>query len=85
MQSIARAFGSARSRLTQRQCALKTLTDAGVLRVLMLKRNRRGHYADGCTNASTFWHAVLAGAKARAERLPCAHPPVHYYSAPELE
>ena len=30
----------------------------GLLQLLMLKRNRRGAYADGATNADTFWPAV---------------------------
>lgn len=30
----------------------------GLLQLYMLKRNRRGAYADGATNADTFWPAV---------------------------
>ena len=30
----------------------------GLLQLYMLKRNRRGAYADGATNAETFWPAV---------------------------
>lgn len=30
----------------------------GLLSVQLLKRNRRGHYANGSTNADTFWMSV---------------------------
>ena len=31
----------------------------GLLHVQLLKRNRRGHYENGCTNNDTFWTSVL--------------------------
>ena len=30
----------------------------GLLSVQLLKRNRRGHYANGSSNADTFWMSV---------------------------
>lgn len=30
----------------------------GLLSVQLLKRNRRGHYANGSNNAETFWMSV---------------------------
>ena len=30
----------------------------GLLTVQLLKRNRRGHYANGSSNADTFWMSV---------------------------
>ena len=45
----------------------------GLLQLIMLKRNRRGAYADGATNADTFWPAVrphLYGV-AVLSRIPC--------------
>ena len=41
---------------------------------------RRGHYADGCSNADTFWRAVLRKHTA-AEALQAPHPPLDYYSS----
>ena len=46
----------------------------GVLHILLLKRNRRGHYAVGSTNADTFWMSLLAKAPS-AETLQLQHPP----------
>jgi len=31
----------------------------GVLEISLLKRNRRGHYENGTTNADTFWRSLL--------------------------
>jgi hypothetical protein len=53
-------------------------TADGVLEIQLLKRNRRGFYANGGSNADTFWFALLAG-RAGRERLPLAHPPAAYY------
>ena len=33
--------------------------DGRILTFLLLKANRRGHYKDGCSNATTFWPSVL--------------------------
>ena len=35
----------------------------GVLEMSLLKRNRRGNYDDGCTNADTFWYSVCLSTK----------------------
>ena len=55
----------------------------GVLEVSMLKRNRRGNYANGSSNADTFWFGVIKatddGAKAGAKMLELEHPPEAYY------
>lgn len=53
----------------------------GVLEIIMLKRSRRGQYANGETNADTFWHAVLESAS-KMEMLPCVQPPTSYYWSP---
>ena len=34
----------------------------GVLEIIMLKRNRKGNYESGTTNADTFWRSVLKSA-----------------------
>lgn len=34
----------------------------GVLHVHLLKRNRKGHYLPGTTNADTWWRSLLAPA-----------------------
>ncbi|GMH33796.1 hypothetical protein BSKO_01630 [Bryopsis sp. KO-2023] len=52
--------------------------EGGVLEVHMLKRNRRGNYRDGKTNADTFWRSVLLKS-APEERLKLVHPPSQYY------
>ena len=52
----------------------------GVLHIQMLKRNRRGHYANGCTNADTFWRGILASAGPE-ETLKSSHPPACYYTS----
>lgn len=51
----------------------------GILEVLMLKKNRRGHYDDGKTNADTFWYAVNRRAT-NLERLALPSVPNEYYS-----
>ena len=39
----------------------------GLLSIQLLKRNRRGHYANGSDNAATFWKSVgLLATKALA-------------------
>jgi len=55
--------------------------DQGIVYMVLLKRNRKGHYADGSTAASTFWYSLLAGAHG-ADRLQLQHPPNHYYTLP---
>ncbi len=52
----------------------------GVLEIQLLKRNRRGFYQNGCTNADTFWFSLLAQ-RAGRERLPLAQPPPEYYKS----
>ena len=65
----------------------------GVLEITLLKRNRRGNYENGSSNADTFWFSVLrgggdegggggGGAVAAAQscrRLALEHPPKAYY------
>ena len=50
----------------------------GVLEIQLLKRNRRGAYSNGCTNADTFWFSLLAGRTGR-ELLPLEQVPPEYY------
>ncbi|KAK9820242.1 hypothetical protein WJX72_007885 [[Myrmecia] bisecta] len=52
----------------------------GILEVLLLKRNRRGNYADGTTNADTFWKSVLKTC-APAEAIQLQYPPASYYKS----
>jgi hypothetical protein len=52
----------------------------GVLEIQLLKRNRRGFYGNGCTNADTVWFSLLAG-RAGRERLPLPAPPGAYYKS----
>ena len=55
-------------------------TGDGILEIQLLKRNRRGQYANGCTNADTFWYALLANAKGN-HRLALDQPPAEYYKS----
>ena len=57
------------------------LLENSVLHLTMLKRNRRGNYANQCTNADTFWKSVLKSAPLQ-ERLMMAYPPDKYYALP---
>ena len=50
----------------------------------MFKRNRRGNYANRCTNADTFWKSVLKTVPLQ-ERLVLAYPPDKYYALPSLQ
>lgn len=50
------------------------LISDGILELSLLKRNRRGNYENGCSNADTFWFGVLRG-----ERLALDQPPPTYY------
>lgn len=50
----------------------------GVLEIIMLKRNRKGHYEAGTTNADTYWRSVVQGAP-ETERLALDFPPTSYY------
>ena len=49
-----------------------------MLEIQLLKRNRRGQYANGCSNADTFWYALLASARGK-QRLSLEYPPPEYY------
>lgn len=49
-----------------------------VLEIVLLKRHRRGNYADGETNATTFWPCVVRGAGSDA-RLALEQAPLAYY------
>lgn len=57
------------------------LLEDSILHLTMLKRNRRGNYADKCTTADTFWQAVLQNGVDQ-ERLQLALPPARYYHLP---
>ncbi|KAL0034980.1 hypothetical protein WJX79_003981 [Trebouxia sp. C0005] len=57
------------------------LLENNILHLTMLKRNRRGNYANQCTNADTFWRSVLKRAP-HQERLTLAYPPDKYYALP---
>ena len=55
----------------------------GVLEISLLKRNRRGNYENGASNADTFWYSVVregGGAKGAA-RLALDAPPQNYYES----
>lgn len=56
------------------------VTDDKILELVLLKRSRRGNYADGESNADTFWKCLLMGQK-NEERLMLEHPPKNYYSS----
>ena len=49
-----------------------------MLEIQLLKRNRRGQYSNGCTNADPFWFSLLANRNGR-ERLALQRPPDAYY------
>ena len=49
-----------------------------MIEIVLLKRNRRGFYQNGKTNADTFWYSLLAG-KVGRERLQLPYPPHEYY------
>ena len=51
----------------------------GMLHACLLKRNRRGNYANGCTNADTFWRAMFKSHPAD-EAILLQFPPSQYYS-----
>lgn len=50
----------------------------GVLEMILLKRNRKGHYERGTTNADTFWRSIVQSAP-DTESLPLYYPPTSYY------
>jgi len=52
----------------------------GVLEITLLKLSRRGQYANGETNADTFWRSVLRGA-GEHEALALEAPPACYYKS----
>ena len=54
----------------------------GVLEISMLKKNRRGHYDNGCSNADTFWPKLLADAEAS---LPLPAPSEYFSTEYEIE
>lgn len=55
-----------------------------MLHLSMLKRNRRGNYANYCTNADTYWRSVVQNAP-HQETLQLTWPPLRYYQLPEEE
>ena len=76
-------------------CVFVAVADADtrILHVSLLKRNRKGHYANGCTNASTYWWSLMAQQNRKPrlaaehhsqqqqqqQRLPGDQPPMKYY------
>jgi hypothetical protein len=52
----------------------------GVLEITLLKYSRRGQYANGETNADTFWKSVLKTAQ-ETEIICLRHPPSNYYTS----
>ena len=52
----------------------------GVLEIILLKYSRRGQYANGETNADTFWRSVLKSAQ-ETETLCLENPPSKYYTS----
>lgn len=56
-----------------------------VLEISLLKKNRRGHYDDGCTNADTYWRTLLAESSADAPTLPLCAPSAYYGTEYEIE
>ena len=52
----------------------------GILEITLLKLSRRGQYANGETNADTFWRSVVKGA-GEHERLALEAPPSTYYKS----
>jgi hypothetical protein len=56
-----------------------------VLEIALLKKNRRGHYDDGCTNADTYWRTLLAQSSAYAPTLPLRAPSAYYDTEYEIE
>jgi len=52
----------------------------GVLEIILLKLSRRGQYANGETNADTYWRAVLKSPR-EEERLQLENPPSSYYKS----
>jgi hypothetical protein len=52
----------------------------GVLEITLLKLSRRGQYANGETNADTYWRAVLKAAGEK-ETLALDHAPSAYYKS----
>lgn len=52
----------------------------GVLEITLLKYSRRGQYANGETNADTFWKSVLQSAQ-ETEMLHLQNPPSKYYTS----
>ena len=57
------------------------LMEDGIMHLTMLKRNRRGSYADRCTNADTFWRSIMHKSPEQ-EVLQLTWPPAKYYHLP---
>jgi hypothetical protein len=54
----------------------------GVLEIILLKLSRRGQYANGETNANTFWRSVLKSPTNPDEILHLENVPSVYYRSP---
>lgn len=50
----------------------------GMMEIILMKRSRRDNYADGESNADTFWKSVLAKT-IESHTLQIEHPPLVYY------
>lgn len=50
----------------------------GLLHACLLKRNRKGNYANGCTCADTFWKSLFKR-HSPDESIQLKHPPSEYY------
>lgn len=50
-----------------------------IVRMCLLKRNRKGCYANGCTAADTFWRAIFKRHSSE-DSIQLKHPPSRYYN-----
>lgn len=55
------------------------LLSEGIITVNLLKRNRRGHYANGTNNSHTYWRSLIKCETHPQAVLPIDAPPDKYY------
>ena len=55
------------------------LLSEGIITVNLLKRNRRGHYANGTNNSHTYWRSLIKCETHPQAVLPIDAPPANYY------
>lgn len=72
-------FGGALFAAVKAEESLWLISD-GVLEIRLLKRSRRGFYANGACNADTYWWSLFAG-KVGRERIAGDFPPPAYYKS----